>query len=116
MLKEKRKRNWPGITYEILLYIYGHYNDSELTAEQIAGEFGVGINQLNVLAKKEFGCTVWKLLIQVRMEVAKRLLDTTNQRIVDISSQVGYSNIAYFSTAFRKYYQVSPQEYRKNQN
>ena len=116
LLKEKRKRNWPGITYEILLYIYGHYNDSELTAEQIAGEFGVGINQLNVLAKKEFGCTVWKLLIQVRMEVAKRLLDTTNQRIVDISSQVGYSNIAYFSTAFRKYYQVSPQEYRKNQN
>lgn len=111
--RENTEKAYSGIVQKVILYIYGNYGDCELTAEQIAEELEISINQLNIIVKKETGNTVWKLLIQVRMEMAKRLLDKTDQKIRDISGKVGYSSVAYFSTVFRKYYQISPQEYRK---
>lgn len=111
--RENSEKAYSAIVQKVIIYIYGNYGDCELTAEKIAEELGISINQLNIIVKKETGNTVWKLLIQVRMEMAKRLLDKTEQKITDISEKVGYSSVAYFSTVFRKYHRISPQEYRK---
>ena len=46
------------------------------------------------------------------MEMAKEKLEKTNEKIVNISYQVGYSNVSYFCQSFREYFGVSPQKYR----
>jgi two-component system response regulator YesN len=46
------------------------------------------------------------------MENAARLLKETNWKIYEITAEMGYQNPQYFIKQFRKYYGVTPNEYR----
>ena len=48
--------------------MYQNYGNIDLSAEQIAADFGININKLNSQLKKEAGETIWQLIIKVRME------------------------------------------------
>ncbi len=48
-----------------------------------------------------------------KMERAKKLLLTTDMRISEISDAIGIPNSNYFSAQFRKYFDLTPLEYRK---
>lgn len=50
----------------------------------------------------------------IRIEEAKRLLLTTNHSVSDVAGMVGYDNISYFSTVFRKYAGMSPIDWRSS--
>lgn len=54
-------------------------------------------------------------LIQRRLNAARILLINTNMKIYEIALNVGYDNINNFITAFRKQYNTTPSEYRREQ-
>lgn len=103
-------------TGKVLSYIQTHYSDSDLGAEAIAAAFDVSVNRMNALIKKETGSTLWKLLIQVRMEEAGKLLRTTTLPIAEVVNQTGYKTMSHFADSFRKYYHMTPSEYRRQEN
>lgn len=111
--QESASNTYSKAVNDVLLFIHQNYSNSELSVESIAEHFGINMNQLNYLFKKEVGETVIKWIIRIRMEQAQKLLNEKNSRISDISKMVGYSSISYFSNVFKKYYGVSPQEYRR---
>jgi transcriptional regulator GlxA family with amidase domain len=47
-----------------------------------------------------------------RLERAKHLLSSTSAPIADVSSMAGFCNPYHFSTRFRKFYGISPSEFR----
>ena len=48
------------------------------------------------------------------MDYASRLIATTKEaQIKDIASEVGYNNVQSFIRFFKKYYSVTPEQYRK---
>lgn len=49
------------------------------------------------------------------MSAAAILLSDPKKKIAGIAESLGYSSAEHFSSAFRRYYQVSPREYRKKQ-
>lgn len=49
----------------------------------------------------------------VRMQKAKALLTTTDQKLTAIAESVGYNDVSYFSNVFKKFYGVSPRSMRK---
>lgn len=49
-----------------------------------------------------------------KMIQAERMLKTTDASIEDIALDLGYSNIYYFSTTFKKAFGISPSNYRKS--
>ncbi|MEH7303826.1 response regulator transcription factor [Neobacillus drentensis] len=51
-------------------------------------------------------------VFQVKMEEAAKLLKTMKYKAYEVSEMVGYSNAKNFTRAFRKYFGVSPKEYR----
>lgn len=53
-------------------------------------------------------------LTQVRMDASKELLRTTNIKLFEIAEKVGYSEANYFSYSFKRYFGVSPKEYRNS--
>ncbi|MBS4210942.1 MULTISPECIES: response regulator transcription factor [Neobacillus] len=53
-------------------------------------------------------------LFQVKMEEAAKLIKEMKYKTYEVSEMVGYSNAKNFTRAFRKYFGVSPKEYRLN--
>lgn len=47
------------------------------------------------------------------MEKARELLLTTESRVRDIAVLTGYRDANYFVRAFKRYYGMTPEEYRK---
>lgn len=56
-----------------------------------------------------------KILDKVRYDIAKELLQDSEQSVCRISSSVGFSDSAVFSRAFKKYVGQKPLEYRAKQ-
>ena len=52
-------------------------------------------------------------LLMVRMKKAEKLMKDTDLKLTDIAQLVGYTNSSYFSTAFKKFFHVSPSVYRE---
>lgn len=63
---------------------------------------------------RSFGISPGKYIHSRRMTTAAELLlDHPELSVKEISARVGYANALNFSTAFRKFFTVSPQVYRK---
>lgn len=113
--KRKQLSNSEQITLSALDYISNNYKNPNVSLELLSEELNISISHLSMLFKKHSGTTFTKYLIQYRMDKAKELLDSTELKIVDISIQVGYSDVYYFSHSFKKVVGVSPRKYRKHE-
>jgi len=80
--------------------------------KNFASQMGYSRQYLQKRLKEQWKQTPGRVLRQVRLEEAKRLLVSTNLSILEISSQVGYSGPTSFSRAFSAEYKVSPLAYR----
>ncbi|MDR0931998.1 MAG: AraC family transcriptional regulator [Victivallales bacterium] len=65
------------------------------------------------LFNQYFAMSPHRMLLEIRMRHARRLLAEEMLSIKEISNQSGYPNALNFSTEFRKRFGVSPREYRK---
>lgn len=114
MLREAFKQN-PQMYHReieyIKQYIYENY-DKELGVEQLADKVSLAPSYLSHIFKKETGQNLSKFIKAYRMEMAKKMLEETHDKIVMISYAVGYVNVSYFCQSFREYFGVSPQKYR----
>lgn len=63
--------------------------------------------------KNYTGMTPLQFLLQKRMNYAKKLLETTNLPVSEITAKVGYENPLYFSRLFHKHTKLSPSRYRQ---
>ena len=92
-------------------YISENYH-THLTVEQIAGELHIDRQYLRNLFVKYTGMSTKKYLDHYRMKKAAELLSIKETSVGVIASSVGYPDQLSFSKAFKKYYEVSPKEYR----
>ena len=65
---------------------------------------------------KRYGATPAKALIHIRLQQAKKLLESTDLSCEKIAYEVGFSSASYFSKAFKEYCKISPKDHRKGQN
>ncbi|KRE75033.1 response regulator transcription factor [Paenibacillus sp. Soil750] len=69
---------------------------------------------LSQLFKQQTGGKFVDFVIEMRMDEAKRLLVKTSLRVSEIAERLGYADISYFSSTFKKITTYSPLEYRKS--
>ncbi|THF77749.1 response regulator transcription factor [Cohnella fermenti] len=91
-------------------YIHEHYAE-DLTLEELAGQLYISKNYLNQLFKKVTGETLTNYIIRVRIEKAKALLYEGHHLVYEVADMVGYQNVPYFTTLFKKYCGVTPSEF-----
>ena len=99
------------IVDEIIQYIHGHYN-GPLKNSMIGEAFNYHPNYINYLIMKYTGRSLHQYIIDVRINKAIGLLETTDKKIREISLEVGFSDTAHFSRTFRKVTGRSPSDYR----
>ena len=65
--------------------------------------------------KKEYGMSIMTYATKKRMELAAWLLKDVSQSVSEISRACGFRDAEYFSSTFKKYYGVSPSQWRDAQ-
>ena len=83
------------------------------TRRDLAQLLHLSERQLNRLMPKIFGMSFQEMLIASRMDFAKFLLRTTDLRIAEIASRVGYGTEGAFHKAFRRRLGVTPARFRE---
>ncbi|MDR3673213.1 MAG: helix-turn-helix domain-containing protein [Holophaga sp.] len=63
--------------------------------------------------RRETGCTVWAWLLQRRLTLAQRLLETTAQPMEMVASLAGFGSAVVLRQHFRQSLRTSPTSYRK---
>ena len=86
-----------------LAYMEENYSSPDLSMEDTAVAAGLSSARFSTSFKSETGVTFTDYLPKLRMEKAKDLMRDPNRKIYEIAMMTGYSNIPYFSTAFKKY-------------
>lgn len=81
-----------------------------------ASEMSVTANYLNQVCRKKAGITAGDLIRDRILLEAKRLLTLTQLDIKEIAYTLGFNDSSYFSRFFKKYTDISPQEFRKMNN
>ncbi len=94
-------------------YIARHYADEDISIAVIAAHLGVSEGHLSHVFKKEIGSTVISYLTQYRIQTAMALLKNGGYKVYEVAQQVGYRDVAYFSSTFRKLTGLAPSEYQE---
>ena len=58
--------------------------------------------------KRAFGSTIKSLIVQRRLQEAKRLLGFTIRSVEDIANELGFNDPAYFNREFKKHTGLAP--------
>lgn len=90
-------------------YIHEHYAD-ELTLADLSDKVFISRNHLSIIFKNITGETFNNYLTRVRIEKARELLMERNMLVYEVAERVGYKNIPYFSTLFKKITGMNPTE------
>jgi len=88
---------------------------NRLTLAQMARAAGLSAPRFSALFKAQTGVTPGDYYLRRRLQIASRLLDTTDQSIKEIAAACGYDDPYYFSRLFRKVMGVPPTVYRRTQ-
>lgn len=94
-------------------YIQQRYIYSDLKVNDIANFVGIDRTYLYRIFNDFLHISVQDFIQQYRLEKAKGLLKFSNTPINVISYECGFENQSYFSTVFKKYFHITPLQYRK---
>lgn len=79
----------------------------------IAEELELSKDYIGKLFKNKIGITLNEYSTILKMEYGKKLLKTSNKKVYEISEELGYSTVDYFSKLFKNYTNLTPVQYRK---
>ena len=94
-------------------YTYLQANCADFSMEAMARHFHFSASYISRCFKRYAGKTIRDILIDMRMELAEKMLRDTDIGICEIAEQVGYQDPSYFIEAFKAKRQVTPFRFRK---
>lgn len=112
-ISKDRQDTSSQIVKKAVEYVHNNYHDSDIVIDKVCKYLHISSSYFSTLFKKEMDMTFNNYLTHVRMEASKELLRTTNMKTFEIAQKVGFSEPNYFSYCFKKNFDISPSEYRK---
>jgi AraC-like DNA-binding protein len=82
------------------------------TISLLAREIGMNEAKLMRAFKQIYGRTIFDFAQQLRMERAKKLLESTELSVTEIALEVGYEYSSNFTTAFKRHFGITPKAAR----
>ena len=93
-------------------YFHDHYNEP-INIEEYAQSRHTSISLFMRNFKKVYGVSPKQYILNIRMNNAQNLLETTDYTVAEIAAIVGYDNALYFSRIYHKQKGQAPSDYRK---
>jgi DNA-binding response OmpR family regulator len=95
----------------IMKAVNKNLSNSDFNVDMLTQEVGISRAQLHRKMKEMTGISTSEFIRNIRLEQAARLLKEQKVNITQVAYSVGFSNLAHFSTIFRKHFGLSPSEY-----
>lgn len=96
----------------VIDYIRAHYTEP-ISLETVAAVCGLSVYYFSHLFKDATGTTFFNYLTAYRCDKATELLRSDRRGMIDIALNCGFSDVRAFNRAFRRIYEQTPSEYRK---
>ena len=116
ILSIKKNENFSGKEIEKIIQkacmIIRENLDSNLNMEKVAQNLNVGYSNFRKMFKKYTGISPAQYSLSLRIRQAKDLLNNTDLSVKEISYQVGFNSIDYFSRVFKSKTGKNPTEYK----
>jgi two-component system response regulator YesN len=94
-------------------YIEKNYADPDLNLNSVCSYLSISTSRFSTIFKNITGETFMEVLIRIRMQKAKELLENTDLKNYEIAEKVGFSDPHYFSISFKKMTGKTPSEYAR---
>ena len=101
---------------QLIQQIYKYLNENfskPIGLDNVSEYVNRNPSYISRLIKQSTGKNFSKILVERRMEEAKKLLRSSSLKISQIAEQVGYPNLQYFTRVFTSQMSMTPAEYRK---
>ena len=95
----------------IMKAINKNLSNSDFNVDMLTQEVGISRAQLHRKMKEMTGISTSEFIRNIRLEQAARLLREQKINVTQVAYTVGFSNLAHFSTIFRKHFGIAPSEY-----
>lgn len=106
------KQNDHELIEDALEYINNNFN-KKLTLQGVANKLHISRNYLCHLFKVQTGYKFCEYINLQRVNRAKELIEENKKTLEFISFDCGFSSQSHFSTTFKKYVGLTPNEYKK---
>jgi AraC-like DNA-binding protein len=93
-------------------YIHNHYGDV-LSLKVLAKVAGLNPSYFSRKFKNNTNVNFSTYIESYRLEIAKQLLVSTDKKVYEIASEVGYPDVRIFAKVFKKHTGLSPTQYSK---
>ena len=111
--EERSATRYNAVINKARAYLAHEYQNSGITLNDVSRHVCMSNSHFCTIFSQEMGVTFTEYLTQLRMDKAKELLRTTQQRSSDIAYAVGYNDPHYFSYLFKKHTGMTPRDFRK---
>lgn len=112
---EGQKKHDDDIIKKAQVFIEENYQE-KITVDQLASMFALGRRSLERRFKKATSNTVNEYIQRVKIEAAKKTLETSRKNISEVMYDVGYTDTKAFRNIFKKITNLSPIEYKHKYN
>ncbi len=92
-------------------YLHMHYSNNDLSIAYLSALAGISEAYFRRLFEQSFDMPPIKYLKRLRMNCAKRLLETGFYTVSEVAFRSGFSSASYFSSEFRNENGISPRKY-----
>ncbi|ALR78056.1 helix-turn-helix domain-containing protein [[Enterobacter] lignolyticus] len=96
----------------IMQWVETHYHE-KFSLDTLAGDIGFSRSYTSRIFRQQTGGSIHEYLLTRRIKRSCDLLRTTSLSIDAIAADVGFAEVTYFITCFKKMMQQTPLQYRK---
>ncbi len=100
---------------EVQNYIEANYTE-KMNVDELCSKFGIGRRTFERRFKKATNNSIVEYMQRVKIEAAKRQLETGRKTVSEVMYEVGYNDTKAFRDLFKKITSMSPVDYRNKYN
>ena len=99
-----------SILFKVKNFIESNYS-SDISLKELADLFHINASYLTRIFKEQEGESINTFIVKIRIENAKKILETGKVNIEKLAQSVGYEDSTYFFKVFKKVSGMTPREY-----
>lgn len=112
---QQQKPTRPQALEDILVYIRQQiYFPEKLRIEHLCEQFNYSPNYLSIFFKRQTGESLQHYILRYKLKLIETRLLYSDRSISQISFEFGFTDESHLSKLFKKYYQITPGDFRKS--